>query len=140
MPSYNINSIISRRSYSVNEIAFLLGVDRRTCGRWIKYEGLVLIEENTKPLLVMGRDLIDFIKKKLGSEKNVSISYCYDILRFIKVFFDWLSKQSGYKSKIIQTDVDYLNLTRKEVSIATQPKKEIFISNNFNVFICKDKE
>ncbi|MSU60432.1 MAG: site-specific integrase [Candidatus Staskawiczbacteria bacterium] len=61
-------------------------------------------------------------KKKVGAETNISLSYCYDTLRFLKVFFDWLSKQAGYKSRIDQTAVDYLNLTRKEVKEATQPK------------------
>jgi integrase len=61
-------------------------------------------------------------KKKADSQENISISYCYDVLRFLKVFFDWLSKQAGYKSKINQTDIDYLNLTRKEAKEATQPK------------------
>ena len=72
----------------------------------------------------MARAFKDWLrnKKKTNSQKNISISYCYDILRFIKVFFDWLSKQAGYKSKINQTAIDYLNLTRKEVREATQPK------------------
>ncbi len=61
-------------------------------------------------------------KKKNGSEGNISMSYCYDNLRHLKVFFDWLSKQAGYRSKINQTAVDYLNLTRKEVREATQSK------------------
>ncbi|OGZ70252.1 MAG: hypothetical protein A2904_01135 [Candidatus Staskawiczbacteria bacterium RIFCSPLOWO2_01_FULL_33_9] len=61
-------------------------------------------------------------KKKTNSEDNISLSYCYDILRFLKTFFEWVSKQAGYKSKIDQTAIDYLNLTRKEVSKATQPK------------------
>lgn len=61
-------------------------------------------------------------KKKINSEENISMSYCYDNLRHLQVFFDWLSKQSGYKSKINQTAIDYLNLTRKEVREATQPK------------------
>lgn len=61
-------------------------------------------------------------KKKVNAEGNISLSYSYDILRFLKVFFDWLSKQAGYKSRIDQTAVDYLNLTRKEVKEATQPK------------------
>jgi hypothetical protein len=64
MPNYNINLITVRRSYSVNEIASLLGISRRTCGRWIKYEGLRVIEENTNPLLIIGADLIGFMKKK----------------------------------------------------------------------------
>ena len=61
-------------------------------------------------------------KKKINSEENISISYCYDNLRHLKVFFDWLSKQMGYKSKISQTAIEYLNLTRKEVREATQSK------------------
>ena len=61
-------------------------------------------------------------KKKINSQENISISYCYDILRFLKAFFEWLSKQTGYKSKINQTAIDFLNLTRKEVREATQPK------------------
>lgn len=69
MSNYNVNLITARRSYSVNEIASLFGIDRKTCGRWIKYEGLMVIERNTKPLLIMGADLIDFIKKKREKKK-----------------------------------------------------------------------
>ena len=39
-------------------------------------------------------------KKKVHTEGNISISYCYDIIRHLKTFFEWLSRQSGYKSKI----------------------------------------
>lgn len=69
MPNYNINLITARRSYCINEIASLLGIDRRTCGRWIKYEGLRVIEENTNPLLIMGEDLVDFIRNKREKRK-----------------------------------------------------------------------
>lgn len=61
-------------------------------------------------------------KKKANSQENVSLSYCYDILRYLKLFFEWLSKQTSYKSRINQTTIDYFNLTRKEVREATQPK------------------
>ncbi len=61
-------------------------------------------------------------KKKSNSEENITISYCYDVIRFLKVFFEWLSKQTGYKSRINQTSIDYLNLTKKETREATQPK------------------
>ena len=66
-------------------------------------------------------------KKKAGSQENVSLSYCYDILRHLKVFFCWLSKQSGYK-KMDQTAIDYLNLSKAEARIATQPKSVKFPS------------
>lgn len=67
-------------------------------------------------------------KKKINSEEKISISYCYDTIRFLKIFFDWLSKQAGYKSRINQTAIDYLNLTRKEIKEATQPKNVAYPS------------
>lgn len=64
-------------------------------------------------------------KKKANTQENISLSYCYDTLQHLKVFFGWLCKQTGYKSKINQTSIDYLNLTRKEVRKATQPKDKL---------------
>ncbi len=74
--------------------------------------------------MTKAKDFKDWLKnkKKKNSKENISISYCNDNLRHLKIFFDWLSKQAGYKSKINQTAIDYLNLTRKEVREATQPK------------------
>lgn len=69
MPNCNINLITARRSYSVSEIASLLGINRKTCGRWIKYGGLEVIEENVNPLLILGLDLINFIKKRREKRK-----------------------------------------------------------------------
>src|SRR3989344_8488958 len=50
----------------------------------------------------------DFLrtKKKANSKENISLSYCYDILRYLKLFFGWLSKQAGYKLKIDQTAIE----------------------------------
>lgn len=62
-------------------------------------------------------------KKNARSKENISLSYCYDNLRHLKTFFEWLSKQKGYK-KITSTDVDYLNLSKGETRIATQPKSK----------------
>ncbi len=67
---YNINLIKARASYSPSEMATLFAIDRKTCFRWIKLEGLKVIEENTKPLLVMGSDLIIFIKEKQSNRKT----------------------------------------------------------------------
>jgi len=61
-------------------------------------------------------------KKKANSEKEVSLSHCYNTLRYLKLFFGWLSKQSGYKSKINESAVEFLNLSKAEVRVATQPK------------------
>lgn len=64
MPKYNTNLITTRGSYYVAEIASLWGIDRKTCERWIKVRGLATIEGDTKPFLILGKDLIDFIKKQ----------------------------------------------------------------------------
>lgn len=79
MAKYNIRLIKSRRSYSMTQISSLLNIDRKTCHRWLKKEGLRLIEQNVNPILVMGSDLIDFLKKK-RAERRVILSdgqfYC----------------------------------------------------------------
>ena len=71
MKKYNPHLIISKRSYSLGEIVFLLDINRKTCHRWIKDEGLKTIEKNVNPLLVMGVDLIDFLQRKRAKSKAV---------------------------------------------------------------------
>lgn len=61
-------------------------------------------------------------RNKKHSQTKVGLSFCYDILRYLKVFFIWLSDQKGYKLKISKSAIDYLNLTKSEVRIATQPR------------------
>lgn len=53
----------------MSEIASLFGIDRKTCHRWMENEGLRVIEKNVNPLLVMGEDLIAFIKNKKVKNK-----------------------------------------------------------------------
>ena len=68
--NYNPNLIRVKRSYSPSEIASLFGINRKTCSRWIKNEGLKVIEKNTNPLLIMGQDLKNFITKKRLKRKT----------------------------------------------------------------------
>ncbi len=67
--NYNQKLIKIRRSYNPSEIARLFGIERKTCFRWIKNEGLRVIKPNTNPLLVMGADLKNFIVKKQKDRK-----------------------------------------------------------------------
>lgn len=60
-------------------------------------------------------------KKKANSQKDIGVSYRYDTLRHLRTFFEWLSKQKGYK-RIDQTAIEYLKLSRAEAKIATQPR------------------
>lgn len=61
-------------------------------------------------------------KRKKGEEKTISLSYCYDTLRRLRRFFDWLSKQP--KSKINSTHIGFLSLSKKENRIATQTRQQ----------------
>ena len=64
MQHYNFNRIKSKRSYNSTEISAILGVNRKTLNRWIKGGSLRVIEKDVFPILIMGADLIGFIKKK----------------------------------------------------------------------------
>ncbi len=61
-------------------------------------------------------------KKKKNSQKNICLSYCYDNLRHLQTFFEWLFDQPNHKSKMKQLAVKFLNLTKKETREATQPR------------------
>lgn len=61
---YNAHLIKLRKSYSIKDICLLFAIDRKTCSSWIRNKGLKVLEENMSPLLVMGIDLKDFIRKK----------------------------------------------------------------------------
>ena len=44
----------------------------------------------------------------------------------LKRFFGWLAHQSGYKSRIAYTDIEYLNLADKEVRAAKAPAERAY--------------
>lgn len=61
-------------------------------------------------------------KNKKNSSVIISLSHRYDILRYLKIFFNWLSEQPGYKSKITKTITNYFNLTMGEARQATEQR------------------
>jgi len=66
---YNPRLITSRRSYTSEEIATLFGINKKTVFLSLK-GGLRPIEKNTRPLLVMGYELRQFlaeVRKRRGS-------------------------------------------------------------------------
>ena len=67
---YNLRLIKSRKSYSFKEMKTLFGIDRKTCSRWIKNDGLRVVEKGVSPLLVMGSELIRFIQEKRSAKKT----------------------------------------------------------------------
>jgi hypothetical protein len=66
---YNARIFRSRRAYSFAEIAEMLNTHIRTVQRW-KREGLKILDEETRPFLVMGQDLQDFLKARSRSRKR----------------------------------------------------------------------
>jgi len=66
-------------------------------------------------------------KKWLGTvhnsttQKVLSLSSQYHVLRHIKAFFTWLSGQAGYKSRVKINDVSYLRLSKEDSRKATSP-------------------
>ena len=64
-------------------------------------------------------------QKGQQSGKPLSKSTLHTTLSQLKRFFQWLSQQPGYKSRIQYTDAEYFNLSDKDIRIATtrRPKK-----------------
>jgi len=62
-------------------------------------------------------------KSKL-SGKPYSKSTINSTLRHLKIFFQWLYSQVGYKSKINYTHTEYFNLSEKETRIATAKRSK----------------
>jgi len=56
------------RSYTVEEVAKLLGKHKNTVRNWIK-DGLATIDEK-RPMLILGHDLVEFIKKRRAENKQ----------------------------------------------------------------------
>jgi len=65
------------------------------------------------------------VQKKHNSDKKLSKATLNSTMGHLKRFFQWLSCQPGYKSRIPYSDADYFNLSEKDTRIAntSQPRK-----------------
>lgn len=65
-------------SYTIKEIMACLNVSEKTCLRWIA-SGLPIVPGGKKPMLMLGSEIKDFLKKK-DSKKKVKLKrnefYC----------------------------------------------------------------
>jgi hypothetical protein len=50
-------------SYTVSELSELLSISEKTCFRWIE-EGLPTIPDSKKPILILGNDAKEFIRRR----------------------------------------------------------------------------
>ncbi len=88
-------------------------------------------------------DLAKGFKKWLETKKNtktgnsLSKSSQYHVLRHVNEFFNWLSLQSTYKSKIRLDDVAYLRLSKADTKIATASKLPKYPTLNYIKKLCE---
>lgn len=62
-------------------------------------------------------------KAKLSGEK-LSKATLHATLNQLKQFFQWLSRETGYKSRIQYSDAEYFNLSEKDSRIATAKREQ----------------
>lgn len=60
--------------------------------------------------------LADAVNAKTG--EKLSKATVQSILRDLKAFFEWLSREPGYRSHLSYSDADYFNLNEKDAAIA----------------------
>ena len=65
------------------------------------------------------------VQRKHNSDKKLSMATINSTMGHLKRFFQWLSCQPGYKSRIPYSDADYFNLSEKDTRIAntSRPRK-----------------
>jgi len=68
----------------------------------------------------------EHLKAQRGQQsgKQLSKSTLHATLGHLKRFFQWLSGQPGYKSRLLYSDADYFNLSEKDVRIATAKREK----------------
>jgi hypothetical protein len=71
MRRHNYRLIKGQHSYTFKEISKQLNVHNRTIRRWRK-SGMKLLDEKSHPFLVLGKDLIRFLKQK-DSDRRVKL-------------------------------------------------------------------
>ncbi len=66
--------------------------------------------------------------KAVRSDTPISKSTMLSTINALKAFFKWLAYQPGYKSKIHVPDIEYFNMSEKEVRMAKAPRFKVFPS------------
>ena len=85
-----------------------------------------------KSLKRLNKDDIIVFKKHIAKQKNkrtgelVSKSYLFHTSKNLIGFFRWLCCQRGYKKSISPSNINYFNLSDKDVQIAHSPKNKRF--------------
>lgn len=94
---------------------------RKALGRFEEYTGY-------KDFSTFNKEQAIAFKKHLAAQKAqrtgqpIAKATAHATLNALKEFFRWLTWQPGYKSRLHVPDVEYFNLTDKEISIAKAAK------------------
>ena len=68
------------------------------------------------------RHLAEQVSQKSG--ESLSKATMYATLTSIKSFFQWLSRETGYKSRIHYSDAEYFNMSAKDARVATTRREK----------------
>jgi integrase len=60
------------------------------------------------------------------SGERLSKATVQAMLRDLKAFFEWLSREPGYRRKVAFSDADYFNLSDKDAAIAQARREKVF--------------
>lgn len=74
----NPHKIKKHMNYTIKELSETLGINERTCFHWIE-KGLKTIPGGKNPILIMGNDVQEFIRRKNSKRKvkmNRNQFYC----------------------------------------------------------------
>src|SRR3989449_499538 len=69
-------------------------------------------------------------KKRLAAQngqrsgKKLSKATLHATLTQLKRFFQWLSREPGYKSRVQYSDAEYFNLSEKDIRVATAQREQ----------------
>lgn len=63
MTKINCHKIYSSMSYTIKELSNDLGTSEKTIFRWIE-NGLKIVDGSKKPILIMGTEVKEFLRKK----------------------------------------------------------------------------
>lgn len=83
-------------------------MSRRAIKVYEDFHELKNLEKSANPKQIVS--FKDYLKKQ-----NKSASTLLNLTKSIRAFYEWLSKQNGYKSKINLNDLEYFNLSNHEM-------------------------
>lgn len=70
------HAIKINRSYTVDEVSRALGVSKPTVRRWIKVDGLPVIDDR-KPALILGCELIALGNRRKAAKQTCRLDQCF---------------------------------------------------------------